>query len=121
MFRPVGRGAAHFMPSDRAAEFTPLPQLLTRKQIAALFSVRTETVKRRQRASALPALVLNSRVTRYQESDVARLMPTRRSDLGRRRSERSREAEPSRSEPAPQPERPALRLLIRRQRSVGVV
>lgn len=48
--------------------------LLTRKQVAAIFGVHVETVKRWQKDGRLPAIVINSRVTRYSLEAVERLI-----------------------------------------------
>ena len=48
--------------------------LLSRKDVASFLNVSTETVKRYQRRGILPAIVLNSRVTRYDPADVEKLV-----------------------------------------------
>jgi len=48
--------------------------LLSRKDVAALLGVHTETIKRYQRRGILPAIILNSRVTRYEQAAVERLI-----------------------------------------------
>ena len=49
-----------------------LERHLSRRQVAQLAGVHTETIKRAQRRGDLPAIVLNSRLTRYRERDVIR-------------------------------------------------
>ena len=49
-------------------------RLLKRREVAERLGVHTETVKRYQRRGILPAIVLNSRVTRYELSAVERLI-----------------------------------------------
>ena len=49
-------------------------RLLKRLEVAERLGVHTETVKRYQRRGILPAIVLNSRVTRYEQSAVERLI-----------------------------------------------
>jgi len=51
-----------------------VPHLLSRRQVAAMMGLHTETIKRYQRRGILPAIVLNSRVTRYDPADVERLI-----------------------------------------------
>ena len=53
---------------------TSLRSLLTRKQVAEYLGVHTETIKRYQRRGTLPAIVINSRVTRYDPADVEKLI-----------------------------------------------
>ena len=53
---------------------TSLHSLLTRKQVAQHLGVHTETIKRYQQRGTLPAIVINSRVTRYDPADVEKLI-----------------------------------------------
>jgi len=48
--------------------------LLSRKQVAKILGLSTKTVKIYQRSGTLPAIVLNSRVTRYYPKDVDKLV-----------------------------------------------
>jgi predicted site-specific integrase-resolvase len=48
--------------------------LLTRKQVAELLGVCTESVKRRERAGLLSAIRLGCRITRYRRADVEKLI-----------------------------------------------
>jgi len=49
-------------------------RLLTRRQTAERFGVHKETIKRWQKNGSLPAIILNSRVTRYDPEIVERLI-----------------------------------------------
>ena len=49
-------------------------RLMTRREVAERLGVHTETIKRYQRRGRLPAVVLNSRVTRYEQAAVERLI-----------------------------------------------
>lgn len=51
----------------------PAP-LLTRKQVAEMLGVHCETIKRWQRANRLPAIIINSRVIRYEPSVVRQMI-----------------------------------------------
>lgn len=48
--------------------------LLTRKDVARLLKVHTETVKRWQRAGRLKACVLSATVVRYSRADVEQML-----------------------------------------------
>ncbi len=48
--------------------------LLSRRQVARLLGVHTETIKRYQRRGLLPAIVLNSRLVRYERIAVEKLL-----------------------------------------------
>lgn len=49
-------------------------RLLSRKDVAQMLNVHTETVKRWQRAGRLRACILGPTVVRYDPADVARLI-----------------------------------------------
>ena len=49
-------------------------RLLSRREVAALIGVHTETIKRYQRKGLLPAIILNSRLIRYERADVEKLL-----------------------------------------------
>ena len=49
-------------------------RLLTRQETADRFSVHKETIKRWERKGLLKAIVINSRVTRYDPLEVERLI-----------------------------------------------
>ena len=48
--------------------------LLTRRQVAALLAVSTESVKRYERRGVLASIRLNCRVIRYRPEDVQRMI-----------------------------------------------
>jgi len=48
--------------------------LLSRRQVAALLGVSTETIKRADRSGRLKALRFNSRLVRYRRADVERMI-----------------------------------------------
>uniref|UniRef100_UPI0039C9262D helix-turn-helix domain-containing protein n=1 Tax=Horticoccus sp. 23ND18S-11 TaxID=3391832 RepID=UPI0039C9262D len=48
--------------------------LLTRKDVARRLSVHSNSIKRWQRDGRISAVVINSRVVRYEESEVERLI-----------------------------------------------
>jgi predicted site-specific integrase-resolvase len=48
--------------------------LLTRRQVAAMLGLSTESVKRYERKGAIRSIKLNSRVIRYRPEDVRRLI-----------------------------------------------
>ena len=48
--------------------------LLSRKEVARFLGCHIETVKRMQRRGQLPAIILNSRLIRYERADVERLI-----------------------------------------------
>jgi predicted site-specific integrase-resolvase len=52
----------------------PSSVLLTRRQVAELLAVSTESVKRYTRRGLLPSIKLNSRVIRYRPEDVQRMI-----------------------------------------------
>ena len=47
---------------------------MSRREVAALLGVHTETIKRYQRKGLLPAIVLNSRLIRYERADVEKFL-----------------------------------------------
>jgi len=49
-------------------------RLLTRKETAERFGVHKETIKRWQKNGTLPAIIINSRVTRYDPVIVENLI-----------------------------------------------
>lgn len=49
-------------------------ELVSRRTVAAMLGVCTETIKRMQRTGKLPAVVFNSRLVRYNKSDVDRII-----------------------------------------------
>ena len=49
-------------------------RLMSRREVAALLGVHTETIKRYQRKGLLPAIVLNSRLIRYERADVEKFL-----------------------------------------------
>ena len=49
-------------------------RLMSRREVAALIGVHTETIKRYQRKGLLPAIVFNSRLIRYERTEVDRLI-----------------------------------------------
>lgn len=58
-----------------SSEIETAPQgLLSRKQVASLFGVCKETIRRWERESLLKPVVINARVLRYHVSDVNTLM-----------------------------------------------
>jgi excisionase family DNA binding protein len=54
--------------------FLPNEALLTRKQVAALFCVSTQTIIRLQIAGKLPAVRIGAASVRYKRSDVEKLI-----------------------------------------------
>jgi predicted site-specific integrase-resolvase len=52
----------------------PSSVLLTRRQVAQLLAVSTESIKRYERRGALRSIRLNSRVIRYRPEDVQRMI-----------------------------------------------
>ncbi len=53
---------------------TNIPCLLSRREVASMLGVHTETIKRYQRKGLLPAIVFNSRLIRYERTEVDRLI-----------------------------------------------
>jgi hypothetical protein len=59
--------------TDKDTPDTPSKyRLLTRRQTAERFGVHKETIKRWQKNGTLPAIIINSRVTRYDPVVVER-------------------------------------------------
>ena len=54
--------------------FLPNEALLTRKQVAALFCVSTQTIIRLQIAGKLPTVRIGAASVRYKRSDVEKLI-----------------------------------------------
>ena len=52
----------------------PSSVLLTRKQVAELLAVSTESIKRYERRGVLRSIKLNSRLIRYRPEDVQRMI-----------------------------------------------
>ena len=53
---------------------SPNTDLMSRRQVANLFGVCTGTIKRWQHNGELKAVVLNPRLTRYERSEIERLL-----------------------------------------------
>ena len=51
-----------------------LDVLLSRRQVAVMLGVSTETIKRRERDGLLKAIRFNSRLVRYRRADVERMI-----------------------------------------------
>ena len=49
-------------------------RFMSRREVASMLGVHTETIKRYQRKGLLPAIVLNSRLIRYERTEVERLI-----------------------------------------------
>ena len=49
-------------------------RLMSRRQVANLLGVHPETIKRYQQRGLLPAIVINSRLVRYEPEDVEKLL-----------------------------------------------
>lgn len=64
------RGARN---SGAPASYTDLP-FLSRSQVATRFGVCTKTIKRWENSGLLTPIVVNSRVVRYQASEVEQLV-----------------------------------------------
>ena len=47
---------------------------MSRREVASMLGVHTETIKRYQRKGLLPAIVFNSRLIRYERTEVERLI-----------------------------------------------
>jgi predicted DNA-binding transcriptional regulator AlpA len=50
------------------------PEFLSRRQIATLLGVSTETIKRRDKSGLLKSVRLNSRLIRYPRAEVDRMI-----------------------------------------------
>jgi hypothetical protein len=62
------------MPTDTSQTEQMVPPLYTRRDVATLLACCTETVKRLERRGALPAIKINSRVTRYEQAAVEKMI-----------------------------------------------
>ena len=53
-------------------------RLMSRREVAALIGVHTETIKRYQHQGRLKAIILNSRLIRYERAEVEKLLQSGR-------------------------------------------
>ncbi len=61
-------------PPDKSDTRGQISRLMSRREVASMLGVHTETIKRYQRKGLLPAIVFNSRLIRYERTEVERLI-----------------------------------------------
>ena len=61
-------------PNDDTQIVDGISRLMSRREVASMLGVHTETIKRYQRKGLLPAIVFNSRLIRYERTEVERLI-----------------------------------------------
>ena len=65
---------AEAKPSYKSQFASQLPRYMSRRQVADLLGLHTETIKRYQHQGRLKAIILNSRLIRYERADVEKLL-----------------------------------------------
>ncbi len=60
--------------SNEAHASREASRLMSRREVASMLGVHTETIKRYQRRGILPAIILNSRLVRYERADVEKFL-----------------------------------------------
>ena len=53
-------------------------RLMSRREVASMLGVHTETIKRYQHQGRLKAIILNSRLIRYERAEVEKLLQSGR-------------------------------------------